>query len=101
MQFHQWRGGVVLATTAQLHSTKPDLGFARVQTLLLACRRFWMVMISDNGPGGNKTKHLSSVNHTTKTIHHHHHYHQQQQQTKRKCHWHKRTMKNKQPPEKS
>ena len=26
-------------------------------------------------PAGNKTKRLSSVNHTTKTIHHHHHHH--------------------------
>ena len=26
-------------------------------------------------PAGNKAKHLSSVNHTTKTIHHHHHLH--------------------------
>ena len=26
-------------------------------------------------PTGNKAKHLSSVNHTTKTIHHHHHQH--------------------------
>ena len=26
-------------------------------------------------PAGNKAKCLSSVNHTTKTIHHHHHYH--------------------------
>ena len=26
-------------------------------------------------PAGNKAKHLSSVNHTTKTIHHHHHHH--------------------------
>ena len=25
-------------------------------------------------PAGNKAKHLSSVNHTTKTIQHHHHY---------------------------
>ena len=24
-------------------------------------------------PAGNKTKRLSSVNHTTRTIHHHHH----------------------------
>ena len=30
-----------------------------------------MVRISDNGPAGNKAKRLSSVNHTTKTIHHH------------------------------
>ena len=27
-------------------------------------------------PAGNKAKRLSSVNHTTITIHHHHHYHQ-------------------------
>ena len=26
-------------------------------------------------PAGNKAKRLSSVNHTTKTIHHYHHYH--------------------------
>ena len=26
-------------------------------------------------PAGNKAKHLSSVYHTTKTIHHHHHHH--------------------------
>ena len=26
-------------------------------------------------PARNNTKHLSSVSHTTKTIHHHHHYH--------------------------
>ena len=78
MQFHQWYRGVVLATTAQLHLTKPDLGFARVQTLLVACRRFRMVMISDNAPGGNKAKYLSSVDHTTKTIHHHHHHYHHQ-----------------------
>ena len=27
---------------------------------------------------GNKAKRLSSVNHTTKTIHHHHHHHHPQ-----------------------
>ena len=34
--------------------------------------RWWgsMTMV----PAGNKAKHLSSVNHTTKTIHHHHHH---------------------------
>ena len=46
-------------------------GSAQVQTLLAACPRFAMVRISDNG---NKAKRLSSVNHTTKTIHHHHHH---------------------------
>ena len=34
-----------------------------------------MVRISDNGPDWKKAQHLSSVNHTSKTIHHHHHYH--------------------------
>ena len=35
-----------------------------------------MVRISENGPGWNKAERLSSVNHTTKTIHHHQHHHQ-------------------------
>ena len=30
-------------------------------------------------PAGNKAKRLSSVNHTTKTIHHHHHHHHHHQ----------------------
>ena len=30
-------------------------------------------------PAGNKAKHLSSINHTTKTIHHHHHNHHHHQ----------------------
>ena len=34
-----------------------------------------MVRILAMVPAGNKTKCLSSVNHTTKTIHHHHHHH--------------------------
>ena len=32
-------------------------------------------------PAGNKAYHLSSVNHTTKTIHHHHHHHHHHQAT--------------------
>ena len=43
--------GVVVITTPQLHSTKPELRFCVVQTLLPACRRSAMVRISDNGPG--------------------------------------------------
>ena len=31
-------------------------------------------------PVRNKAKHLSSVNHATKTIHHHHHHHHHHQQ---------------------
>ena len=50
---------VVVITTAQLHSTKPENS------------RWWesLTMV----PAGNKDKRLSLVNHTTKTIHHHHH----------------------------
>ena len=40
--------GVVVITTAQLHSTKP--GSAQVQILLAARRRFAMVRISNNCP---------------------------------------------------
>ena len=41
--------GVVVITTAHLHSTNPNIGFAQVQTLLTACWRFTVVRISDNG----------------------------------------------------
>ena len=46
-----WRWGVVVITTAQLHSTKPELSSAQVQILFMACRRFAIVKISDSGPG--------------------------------------------------
>ena len=42
---------IVVIITAQLHSSKPELSSAQVQTLLAACRRFAMVRISGNGPG--------------------------------------------------
>ena len=45
--------------------------FLQVQILLTACRRLAMVRMI---PAGNKAKRLSSVNHTTKTIHHHPHH---------------------------
>ena len=45
--------------------------YAQVQTLFLACFRFAMVRISDNGPR-NKARRLSSVSYNTQTIHHHH-----------------------------
>ena len=41
---------VVVTTTAQLHSTKPELRFCAGSNPA-ACRRFAMVRISDNGPG--------------------------------------------------
>ena len=46
-----WRRGVVVITTAQLHSVKPELTFCT---------------------GLDLAHGLSLVNHTTKTIHHHH-----------------------------
>ena len=64
-----WRCGVVVITTAQLHSAKPELKLCAGSNLLAACRGFAMV------PTGNNAKCLSSVNHTTKAIHHHHHHH--------------------------
>ena len=47
---NNFRCGVVVITTAQLHSSKPELSFAQVQILLAACRRFAMVRTSDSGP---------------------------------------------------
>ena len=45
----QWCCGVVVITTVQLQlSLNSDS--AQVQTLLMACQRFTMVRISDNGP---------------------------------------------------
>ena len=41
----------VVITTAQLHSTKPELRFSTGSNPAAACRRFAMMRISDNGPG--------------------------------------------------
>ena len=38
-------------TTAQLHSTKPELRFCTGSNPACGCQRFAMVRISDNGPG--------------------------------------------------
>ena len=65
--------GVVDITTAQIHSNKPDSGSVQFQTLLMMCRRFAMVRISDNAPAGNKAKRLSLVIYTAKKIYYHHH----------------------------
>ena len=66
-----WWRGVVVITTAQLHSTKPEHRFCTVSNP--ACN------VSEIRDGkdtvvltGNKAKRLSLVNHTTKTLHHHH-----------------------------
>ena len=44
------RGRVVVITTTQLHSAKPELRLCAGSNLLTACRKFAMVRISDNGP---------------------------------------------------
>ena len=45
------RCGVLVITTTQHHSTKPEFRFCIVQILFVACWRFPVVWISDNGPG--------------------------------------------------
>ena len=66
-------GGVVILTTAQLHSTKPKLKILR---WFKSCSRrvgesqWWGSLTM--APAGNKAKRLSSVDRATKTIHHHH-----------------------------
>ena len=68
---HQlWRRGVVVITTAQLHSTKPELRICAGSNHALGG-----LEIRD-GEDLNKAKRLSSVNHTTKTIHLLHRHHQ-------------------------
>ena len=44
-----WRRGVVVLTAAQLHSSL-NSDSAQVRTKLVACRKFAMMRISDNGP---------------------------------------------------
>ena len=66
-----WCYGVVVINTVQLHSTEFELRFCEVQTMLVVCQRSAMVRISDKFPAGNKAKRLTSINHTTQTIHHH------------------------------
>ena len=65
------RRGVVAITAAQLHSTKPELGFcagsnpARGVLKIRHVEDLWQIVRA-----WNKTKRLSSVNQTRKTIHH-------------------------------
>ena len=67
-----WCRGVVVITTAQLHSTKPELRFcagsnpARDVSEIRDGEDIWQW----SRLGGNKAKRLSSVNHATKTIYH-------------------------------
>ena len=71
-----WRRGVVVIATAQLHSTKPELRFcagsspARGVSEIRDGEDLWQWSRLEI------RLRLSSVNHTTKTIHHHHHHHQ-------------------------
>ena len=68
-------GGVVVITTAQLHSTKTELRFCAGSNPAHGVSE-----ICDGEDLWQWSRleirlHLSSVNHTTKTIHHHHHHH--------------------------
>ena len=45
-----WFHCVVDITTAQLHSTKPELSAGQVQSPPAVCQRFEIVRISENGP---------------------------------------------------
>ena len=71
----QWCSGYHYRTL-QLQLTKLQLRFCAgskaAYGVSVAFQRFVMVRISDNGRARNKTKCLSSVSHTTKTINHHH-----------------------------
>ena len=64
--YHYWTTSFNWAWTQALRRFKP---YSRRD----GDSRWWgsLIMIS----GGNKFKHLSSINHKTKTIHHHHHHH--------------------------
>ena len=67
---HSWRSGVVIyhyCTTSFLRRFKPC-------SRCVGDSRWWGSVV----PAGNKDKRLSSVNHTTKTIHHLHHHHHPQ-----------------------
>ena len=79
-----WHRGVVVITTAQLHSTKPELRFCAGSNPARRAgySRWWgsLTMVR----AGNKAKRLSSVDHTTKTIHHLHHHHQSKAERKSK-----------------
>ena len=52
-------------------TTSFNKGSAQVQILIATCRRF--AMVRTVVPAGNKVERLSSVNHSSKTIHHHLH----------------------------
>ena len=71
-----WRGGVVVITTAQLRSPKPELRFCAGSNPARGVSE-----VCDGEDLWQRSRleirlHFSSVNHTIKTIHHHHHHHQ-------------------------
>ena len=84
-EWNQRCHGVVVFTTAQLHSTKPKLRFC---TCLWRVRdsRWWGSLTVV--PAGKKAKCLSLVNHTTKLMLYHHHHHHHHQVKKKKLIWH-------------
>ena len=70
---------LVVIIAAQLHSWTHVLGRLKSCTQHVGDLSWWGSLLAVL-PHGKKTKHPSSVNHTTETIHHHHHHQQQQQQ---------------------
>ena len=71
----------MVTTAAQLHSTKPELRFCAGSNPARGVPEIRGGEDLTMAPAGNKTKRLSSVNHTTKTIHHHYHHHHHHQLT--------------------
>ena len=65
-----WGRGAVVITTAQLHSTKPELrlcgGLNSPRSVSEICDGEILSEILTMVPAGNKAKRPSSVNHTTK-----------------------------------
>ena len=70
---HLWRRGVVVTTTAQLHSTKPELRFCAGSNPARGASE-----IRDGEDLGQWSRleiRLNAFRRSTKTIHHHHHHH--------------------------
>ena len=70
-----WHCGVVVITTAQLHSTKPELRFCTDSNPACGVSEIWDGKNLWQCLAGNKAKCPLSVNYTTKTIHYHIHHH--------------------------
>ena len=67
-----WRLGVVVITTAQLHSTKPDLRLCADSS---PARGVSEIRDGEDLCQWSRLEIKLNVNHTTKAICHHHHHH--------------------------